>query len=207
MQRISVLDLDNIDLSHNTFMPWAPVQSLGMRCVLVHGIGRVPVPLFHFPSNPHARSARPAAPQTEVPSDFIVIHAHGNATDCGGSIPFYQSLVDELNVSVLGVEYPGYGPTGFTAEHVNTLPGHSAPSSDGPHHRQQRGGGGPQVDDLEKQPVPGVRPSGRGAYTAVLAAYEYALSLGYPASRILLFGQSIGSYPTCKLAANRPVRT
>ena len=39
----------------------------------------------------------------------VLICFHGNSEDIERSLPFYYSLREELNVSVIAVEYPGYG--------------------------------------------------------------------------------------------------
>ena len=38
-----------------------------------------------------------------------MIYFHGNAEDVGHNLDLFATLRERFNVSVLGVEYPGYG--------------------------------------------------------------------------------------------------
>lgn len=89
---------------------------------------------------------------------FCVIYFHANATDCGAMLPTYAAFSSRLGVSVLAVEYSGYG--GSTG-----------------------------------------RPSVANTLADARAAYEEARRLGFDASRIILYGQSVGSGPACYLAS------
>ena len=39
----------------------------------------------------------------------LMIYFHGNAEDVGHNLDLFATLRERFNVSVLGVEYPGYG--------------------------------------------------------------------------------------------------
>lgn len=50
-------------------------------------------------------------------------------------------------------------------------------------------------------------PSERDTYADIEAVYHYIESLGVdPADNIILYGQSVGTGPSCHLAARKPVR-
>ncbi|KAJ8598737.1 hypothetical protein CTAYLR_010671 [Chrysophaeum taylorii] len=53
--------------------------------------------------------------------DLCVIYFHANATDCGAMLPTYSAFSRRLGVSVLAVEYSGYGGATGRASVANTL--------------------------------------------------------------------------------------
>lgn len=81
------------------------------RCVLLRTARKEVVPAFFF----EYRDA------TYPGKDLCVLYFHANATDCGAMLPTYSAFSRRLGVSVLAVEYTGYGGSSGKASVTNTL--------------------------------------------------------------------------------------
>ena len=152
---------------------------------------------FFFFAPPDTEAPTPSSGKAEKSNTkakgLLIIHAHGNATDCGAMLPTYINLRENLNkhrhgaavgeqengngaempVAVLAVEYCAYG----AAE--------------------------------------GDFPRGSTAAAPLEAAFLFATSprnidgtegdscngLGYSPQQVVLYGQSIGSASVCRVAA------
>lgn len=92
-----------------------------------------------------------------------LLYFHGNATDVGELIPFFRAIATSLRVTVVAVEYRGYGLTQMTSS--------------------------PSIDSL--------------ASDACTAFDHLLFAKGTAREDIFLYGQSLGSYPACYVAAHR----
>jgi len=106
-----------------------------------------------------------------------LIFSHGNATDCGAMYILYLMIAQNCNVNVVGYDYTGYGASSEF----------------------------------------GVNPTERQTFQDIETVYDWCCSVssssspsGTPLvtdakSQIVVYGQSLGSGPSCYIAARKPV--
>lgn len=75
-----------------------------------------PAPRPSYSDTPETKSLRLADGtkitiyEAKVPNpEFYILYSHGNAVDLGIMEPFMKRTAEELNCSVIGYDYPGYG--------------------------------------------------------------------------------------------------
>jgi len=93
-------------------------------------------------------------------SKHVLLYLHGNSCDLGNISEELRMLHEYLEVDLLAIEFPGYGPTQSQIQ----------------------------------------RPTATGIDQCVMSAYQWLISLGYPAESVVVFGRSIGTGPAAKLA-------
>lgn len=110
---------------------------------------------------------------------LTIIFSHGNATDIGAMYILFFMIAHSCNVNVVGYDYTGYGAS---AQY-------------------------------------GVRPTERQTYQDIETVYDWCCSndssasgrpgdspmVTDPKTQIVVYGQSLGSGPSCNIAARRPV--
>jgi len=107
---------------------------------------------------------------------LTIIFSHGNATDIGAMYILFFMIAHSCNVNVVGYDYTGYGAS---AQY-------------------------------------GVRPTERQTYQDIETVYDWCCSndssasgdsplVTDPKTQIVVYGQSLGSGPSCFIAARRPV--
>lgn len=109
---------------------------------------------------------------------LTVVFSHGNATDCGAMYILYFMIAHNCGVNVVGYDYTGYGA--------------SAKFKVRPTERQTYSDIDTVYDWLTKSKESGWRGSGTPLVTD-------------PASQLIVYGQSLGSGPSCHIASRRPV--
>ena len=115
------------------------------------------------------------APQN-VPNKKLLIYFHGNAEDCGNNLMLMATLRDRYNISVLAVEYPGYGF--FSHKILNGDVDESKKLSCSPKKITEN-----SISIFEHV----IRPKNKGG-------------LGFAKKDVILFGRSMGSGPSTMLA-------
>ncbi len=125
----------------------------------------------------------------KIPAFFIrrrnatqtILFSHGNAEDLGMMYPRMKDLAIVLGVNILAYEYTGYGL-----------------SIPGPTTRGKNDGSRSEGDDR----ISNEGPSENMIYRNVEAAYRYLTEdRKIPPQQIVLYGRSLGSGPSCYLAA------
>eukprot|EP00611_Tribonema_gayanum_P001243 TRINITY_DN1091_c0_g1_i4.p1 TRINITY_DN1091_c0_g1~~TRINITY_DN1091_c0_g1_i4.p1 ORF type:complete len:276 (-),score=9.41 TRINITY_DN1091_c0_g1_i4:1091-1858(-) len=107
---------------------------------------------------------------------YTLLHSHGNATDLGAMHDRYVGLVQNLGVSVVAYDYTGYG------------------ASSGGHPTEKD-----TYSDIEAV-YQWVTTNCRAREVLAAAGMDTGVS-NIPGSNVLLYGQSVGSGPTCYLAS------
>lgn len=135
------------------------------------------------------RSSKPHAPH--APPRLWLLYSHGNAVDCGEMLPFWRMLADSLDVNICGYEYLGFGDS------KSPLPPpakRAVVPADEP-------------ENLDASPPQSRQPNEADTYADIEAVYALLtgpppLGLGVPPEHIIVYGQSVGSGPSCHVASN-----
>eukprot|EP00590_Aulacoseira_subarctica_P010077 CAMPEP_0172422680 /NCGR_PEP_ID=MMETSP1064-20121228/8805_1 /TAXON_ID=202472 /ORGANISM="Aulacoseira subarctica , Strain CCAP 1002/5" /LENGTH=418 /DNA_ID=CAMNT_0013163647 /DNA_START=169 /DNA_END=1425 /DNA_ORIENTATION=- len=107
---------------------------------------------------------------------YTILYSHGNAEDLGMLSNYLADLSKILHVNILAYDYTGYGFSNRKLTKTGDF--HTASSP------------------------PAFLPSEEHFYADISAAYDYLVTIrGISAHRIILFGRSIGSGPSCYLAS------
>ena len=107
---------------------------------------------------------------------YTILYSHGNAEDLGMLSNYLADLSKILHVNILAYDYTGYGFSNRKLSKTGNFQTASSP--------------------------PALLPSEEHFYADISAAYDYLVTIrGIPAHRIILFGRSIGSGPSCYLAS------
>ena len=141
----------------------------------------------------------------KIPAFFIrrrnatrtLLFSHGNAEDLGMMYPRMKDLALVLGVNVLAYEYTGYGLSvpGPTTADGNENWKHT--SGEG-----KLGGGRKSRSDSSISGSSNEGPSENMIYRNIEAAYRYLThDRKIPPQQIILYGRSVGSGPSCYLAA------
>ena len=70
---------------------------------------RVDDSIFDCPSSEDMLGSYIPCVLLQKESNFLLLYCHGNEVDLGGCITFLRALSNCIGVSILAVEYPGYG--------------------------------------------------------------------------------------------------
>ncbi|KAL7548199.1 hypothetical protein ACHAWF_011496, partial [Thalassiosira exigua] len=134
-----------------------------------------------------------------IPAFFIrrrnaaltLLFSHGNAEDLGMMYGRMKDLAMVLGVNILAYDYTGYGLSMPGPAHGNVEVGGGSGGGGG------GGSGGGKDGDGEAE-----GPSENMIYRNIEAAFRYlTVTRGIPPHRIILYGRSLGSGPSCYLAA------
>lgn len=110
-------------------------------------------------------------PPSSTYEEFCLLYSHGNAEDIGLLAPLLSELTHQLGVATAIYEYSGYGPV--------------------PHPEQE------ETEGIRRREA----PTEETLNAEVYAAYNHLrMECGFDPSKIVLFGRSLGSGPTCNLA-------
>ena len=143
----------------------------------------------------------------KIPAFFIrrrnatqtILFSHGNAEDLGMMYPRMKDLALVLGVNILAYEYTGYGlsiPGPTTTRGKNY--GHDEVRDSNESLNYKRGKGRTHGDDG----ISNEGPSENMIYRNAEAAYRYLTEdRKIPPQQIILYGRSLGSGPSCYLAA------
>ena len=109
----------------------------------------------------------------------LIIHSHGNAMDCGGGFEMLAEIGDQLDVSILSYDYRGYGKSGDV---------YDQPTAES------------CAEDLRRVVAWATKARGLvGGQTGDYNRDRFGLD------DIVLWGQSIGSGPSTKVATEKEV--
>jgi len=131
---------------------------------------------------------------------LTMIFSHGNATDCGAMYAFYSTLATELKINVVAYDYTGYGASrGMTGAAAAAAASSSSSAA------------AAAAAAAAGASIPPPRPTEAQTYKDIEAVYEWCVSkvegnlATDPGKQIILYGQSVGSGPSCFLASKRPI--
>jgi len=102
-----------------------------------------------------------------------IIYSHGNATDIGAMYSLYHAMAHALKVNVVAYDYTGYGSTNIPDKNIESM----------------------RKKCTEKQ-----------IYKDIDRVYEWCIEnkiVVNPENNLFLYGQSVGSGPTCYLATTK----
>lgn len=129
-------------------------------------------------------------------SKKVLIYSHGNASDLGDMAEYLIFLNKLLGISVVGYEYLGYGFSEVkkSDEYCGSLCTDTSCMGCPSANKEK-------ASEWESPLLHGF-PSEEGCYKSLWMTYNWVKSdLGVADEDIILMGQSIGSGPTCEIAA------
>jgi abhydrolase domain-containing protein 17 len=139
---------------------------------------------------------------SRIPAFFIerpgatvtILFSHGNAEDLGMIYDWFNDLARVLRVNIMAYDYTGYGKSG--SSHNGGIAGIA-------------GGGGGASGSVSSSTAAAVAsttnilvPTEESCYNDIQAAYQYLTQVRrLQPEQIVLYGRSLGSGPSCYLAA------
>lgn len=108
-------------------------------------------------------------------SSKTILYSHGNATDIGAMYSLYHAMAMHLKVNIIAYDYTGYGSSKIQDKDIESM----------------------RKKCTEKQ-----------IYKDIDRVYEWCIDSKIvinPEKNLFLYGQSVGSGPTCYLASVKPV--
>jgi abhydrolase domain-containing protein 17 len=127
----------------------------------------------------------------ERPSATVtILFSHGNAEDLGMIYDWFNDLSRVLRVNIMAYDYTGYGKSTLAGNNNTTTINNSSHSHNGG-----------TAGNIHKN-HPSIIPSEQYCYADIEAAYRYLTEVrNIHPEQIVLYGRSLGSGPSCYLAA------
>jgi abhydrolase domain-containing protein 17 len=163
-----------------------------------------PTPTYIHPSrhfwlyNTHTRCRIPAFFIERPGANITLLFSHGNAEDLGMIYDWFNDLSRVLRCNIMAYDYTGYGKSTLQQQQAPQV-AHSAATSNtnSPHTTTTT------ATTTSTMSTNGtLSPTEEGCYHDIEAAYNYLLhERNIAPEQIVLYGRSLGSGPSCYLAA------
>lgn len=151
-----------------------------------------PTPTYIHPSrhfwlyNAHTNCRIPAFFIERPGATITILFSHGNAEDLGMIYDWFNDLSRVLRCNIMAYDYTGYGKSCIQPQSSSTSSSTTTATSTGNHNNT----------------TTTISPTEEGCYHDIEAAYNYLLNERHILpEQIVLYGRSLGSGPSCYLAA------
>ena len=156
-----------------------------------------PTPTYIHPSrhfwlyNGHTHCRIPAFFIERPGATITLLFSHGNAEDLGMIYDWFNDLSRVLRCNIMAYDYTGYGKSCVQPQSSSSSSSSSISN------------GGPAITTTTgRSNTTVLSPTEEGCYRDIEAAYNYLLNERHiPPEQIVLYGRSLGSGPSCYLAA------
>ena len=138
--------------------------------------------------------------ERQLASTPTLLFSHGNATDCVLSLPLLIEMSRRLQINVFTYEYTGYGGRKLGGCEVDGGTSEGSELADVKSDTISRGSGQDGGRTSKHNEIPTIS----NTLTDIEAAFSHLVDdLSIPASNIIVYGQSVGTGPSCHLCSQQ----